>query len=431
MKSLRYMMDSKIRFPLLLLCFLVYPIITIAQQKEDQRFNLTVTNESLNEVLDRLSQMAGVNFTFNAADPTFAKKITYQAKEKHFDQLLAELLVLSGHNFRQIGNQLVVFPVEIADEPQQAVSQAPLVRYDTIFQIIEKPVVQTDTLVRYETMVQIDTLIIRDTVVKEVFRDSPKRDIKRLPKDIFRFEPNREDGLALGFFYGRQYSGTSHTADQINETLLNLNKETETPGFRHFSLGTELMYNKNKWTFSAGIQLTGFATRFQYDDIQQTGGYYRTDTISWYYNLVQTDTTWFPVTDSTYLPLEKSEFYYNQLNRLGYLDFQLGVAYNFYADDNISIYLKAAGGLSLLIYKDGVLLRNDNGFPGMPFEEATFSSSLISYMLGTGVKYKAFDWWDVYAELAYRSHLGSFLNDYAIEKRNYGIGLKVGLIYYF
>lgn len=83
-------------------------------------------------------------------------------------------------------------------------------------------------------MVQIDTLIIRDTVVKEVFRDSPKRDIKRLPKDIFRFEPNREDGLAWGFFYGQYYGGYSQTADQIHETLLNLSKETETPVFRNF-----------------------------------------------------------------------------------------------------------------------------------------------------------------------------------------------------
>ncbi len=425
------MMVPKIRLSVWMLSFLLLPLTNIAQQEDDQRYDFEINNQSLHEVLDRLSQMAGVNFTFNAADPTFAKKITYQAKEKHFDQLLAELLVLSGHNFREIGNQLVVFPVEIADEPQQVVSQAPLVRYDTVFQIIERPVIQTDTLVRYETMVQIDTLIIRDTVVKEVFRDSPKRDIKRLPKDIFRFEPNREDGLAWGFFYGQYYGGYSQTADQIHETLLNLSKETETPVFRNFSLGTELLYNKNKWTFSAGIQLTGFATRFQYDDIQQTGGYYRTDTISWYYNLVQTDTTWFPVTDSTYLPLEKSEFYYNQLNRLGYLDFQLGVAYNFYADDNISIYLKAAGGLGLLLYNDGLLLRNTSGFPGEPYTEEAFSSSLISYMTGAGVKYKAFDWWDIYAELAYRSHLGSVLEDYVIEKRNFGIGLKVGLIYYF
>ncbi len=123
--------------------------------------------------------------------------------------MLAELLVLSGHNFRQIGNQLVVFSVEIENQPQQAVAQAPLVRYDTIFQIIEKPVVQTDTLVRYETIVQVDTLIIRDTVVKEVFRDAPRRDFKNLPKDIFRFQPNREDGLALGFFMGSIMAGTA------------------------------------------------------------------------------------------------------------------------------------------------------------------------------------------------------------------------------
>ncbi len=425
------MMVPKIRLSVWMLSFLLFPLINIAQQEENQRYDFEVNNKPLYEILDRLSKMAGVNFTFNAADPTFAKTISYQANAKHLDQILAELLVLSGHNFRQIGNQLVVFPVEVADVPQQAVREVPVVRYDTVFQIIERPVIQTDTLVRYETIVQIDTLIIRDTVVKEVFRDSPKRDIKRLSKDLFRFEPNREDGLAWGFYYGQYYGGFSQTADQLNETLLNLNKETETLGFRNFSLGTELMYNKDKWTFSVGMQLTGFVTRFQYDDIQQTGGYYRTDTISWYYNVAQTDTTWFPVTDSTYLPMEKSEFYYNQLNRLGYLDLQLGVAYSFYADDNISMYLKAGGGLGLLLYKDGVLLRNISGFPGVPYKEEAFSSSLISYMIGTGVKYKAFDWWDIYAEVAYRSHLGTILNDYAIEKRNYGVGLKVGLIYYF
>ncbi len=424
-------MDTITRLLVLMLCFLLLPLMSIAQQDEVQRYDIEINNEPISVVLDRLSQMAGVNFTFNAADPTFAKSISYQAKGKQFDQMLAEVLVLSGHNFRQIGNQLVVFPVEVVEGPQQNVQQAPVVRYDTIFQIIEKPVIQTDTLVRYETIVQVDTVIVRDTVLKEVFRDAPRRDIKNLPKDIFRFEPNREDGLSWAFFYGQFYGGNSHSAEQVDDALLALNNETETPGFRHFSMGTELMYNKNNWTLSAGMQLMGFSTRFKYNDIQQTGGYYRTDTISWYYNVVQTDTSWFPVTDSTYLPMEKSEFYYNQLNRIGYLDLQLGVAYSFYADDNFSAYVKAVAGLGLLMYKDGVLLGNTNGFPGVPFKEEAFSSPLISYMVGTGIKYKAFDWWDIYGELGYRSHLGSVLNDYVIEKRNFGLGLKVGLIYYF
>ncbi len=75
------MMVLKIRLSVLWLCLLALPIISKAQQMENKRFDLEVNNESLYEVLDRLSQMAGVNFTFNAADPTFAKKSPIRPKK--------------------------------------------------------------------------------------------------------------------------------------------------------------------------------------------------------------------------------------------------------------------------------------------------------------------------------------------------------------
>lgn len=72
---------SKIRLSVWMLSFLLLPLTNIAQQEDDQRYDFEINNQSLHEVLDRLSQMAGVNFTFNAADPTFAKKSPIRPKK--------------------------------------------------------------------------------------------------------------------------------------------------------------------------------------------------------------------------------------------------------------------------------------------------------------------------------------------------------------
>ncbi len=385
-------------------------------------------NLPLSQVLDRLSQLAPLNFTYNSADASFSKTIDYAARGKTAEQMLAEILSISGHDIRQIGNQMVVFPLPVQ---QQAASPPPPTlpapRPDTVLRIVEVPVIVRDTLVLRETVVQRDTVVVRDTIIKEVVRDG-RRDLKRLPKDIFRFEPNREDGWSVSMHYGQYYGGFANSGEDT--PLLNLNKQTESSTFRHYSLGAAVNLHKKQWTFTAGAQLKGFSSRFRYDDLQRSGGFYQTDTISWYYTIVQTDTTWFPVTDSIFLPIDKSEFYYNQLNRLGYLEVYAGLAYSYFSNNTFSLYVNANVGAGFLIYRDGVLIQNVAGFPGAQYKQQDIAGTLLTYQFGTGMRYKAFDWIDLFGEITYQGHTGNLFDNYVVDKRNTAFGLKIGLYRY-
>jgi hypothetical protein len=423
--------------PLLMVFLIVWPVLlwhaASAQQATEKRYDFTATNEALSKVLDRLSQAASINFSYNSADASFAKPITYSARGKTIQDITTEILNLSGHGFRQIGNQLVVFPneplPEITDIQPDPLPNS-LQEADTIR---VQQVIVRDTIIKYETVTQLDTLIVRDTVFveKEIYRGGRRADLKKISADIFRFEPNREDGWAINFHYGQHFGGIRNKTNQGVPELFSLVESTESASFRNYSLGSELLYNKGKWTISGGLQLTGFATRLKHNDIQSSGGYYRTDTISWYYTVVQTDTTWFPVTDSTYLPLNRREINYNQLNKTGYLDLVLGASYSFYSDANLSLYLKANLGAGFMIYNEGVLLHNKVDFPGEEYKNEDFNSSLFFYQIGGGLRYKAGNWFDVFGELSLRNYFGSIMNSYPIDRRYYTMGIKAGLIYYF
>lgn len=431
---LRLKPDKKVLF---ILSFWLIHLSAISQQHANRHYSFDAKGQSLTVVLGRLAQLSPVNFTYNSADPSFSKKINYRATNKPFDQILSDILKLSGHSSRQIGNQLVVYrldnpPAEAVQPEKETPGLPPVARIDTVLSVVERPVILTDTLVLTDTVVRTDTLHLHDTVYleKEVIRYR-RPGLKNSAKNFFKFEPNRNDGLSLAFSYGQYYGGSSCSAGSEYAELLALTKETESMSFRNYALGSDLNYTKSKWTFSAGLQLSGFSNRFKYNYIQSTGGYYQTDTISWYYNIIEEDTTWIAVTDSSYLPLDKQEVYYNQLNRLGFLDLQAGLTYSYFANESFRLYLKAAFSYSFLVYRDGILLQDKPGFPGIEYSETDFVKGLYSYQFGTGISYIAGNSIDLFAELSYKSYSSKLINDYPIDKRYFGIGLKVGLIFYF
>lgn len=420
---------------LITICLWLAYLMAFSQLHQNENINFEVENQSIRRALDRLGEMAGLNFTYNAADPSFNRTIDYKAIDKPLSQVLEELLKRSGHDYKRIGNQLVVFVAEqtreeTVAEPEYSPSR-PAVP-DTVH-ITSPPVVVYDTVVQFETITQTDTLVIRDTVFIKQPESAkvPAASIKRLSSDIFRFEPNREDGWALSFSYAQFYGGIHNTAGDAHAALLDKSNETESFSLRNYALGIGGLYNMNQWSFSAAVGLSGFSNRFRYEDVNSSGGYYQIDTISWYYTLPSADTIWFPVTDSSYLPLDFQETRYNQLNRVGFLDLQISAAYRFFFREAYHVYVKAGFGGAMPIYKDGVLLQNKENHPGIDFGEKNFADLLLFYEGGAAVSYYIADWFDLFAELTYKRYMTPLVSDYALDKRFHGGGLRIGLVYYF
>ena len=434
---IRYNLNSwYIVFCLSLMC--VAP--GIAQDLNTTAYDFEVKNKPLYEVLDKISDLASINFTYNSNESAFAQRITYKASKKTIEAILNDVLTLSGQKYKKIGKQWVVYAKENTKEvPRVAVElpipNAAVTREEVMVQTrvlpVSKPdtIVVRDTLFLKETLIHKDTIVIRDTVtvIKEI-RHNRRPGFRNFPKDFFQFDPNRSDGPFLSLSYGQYYGGFQNSADAGFEKLLQLNKQSESSGFRNFAVDGDFGYSYKKWSVSLGVGLKGFSNRFKYSQLITSGGYFRQDTVSWYYNISEMDTTWFAVTDSTYLPFEKEEVNYNQFNRLGLLDFQLGVAYTWFAYGNARLYIKGALGYSMIIYQDGILIKNTKDYPGVEYSAAIMNKHRMSYQVGTGINYMAGNKFDIFAEVGYKGYTKSMVVDYPVDKRLYAVGIKVGLI---
>lgn len=416
----------------------------LAQNKNTTAFDFEVKNKPLYEVLDRLSDLASINFTYNSNEAAFAQKITYKASKKTVEVILNDVLNLSGQKCKKIGNQWVIYAnanEDTRESPPEVMElsapQASLPNKDTIDRSpvlsISKPdtLILRDTLVLKETLIRRDTIVVRDTVtvIKEIRRNR-KPGFRNFPQNFFQFDPNRSDGAFLSLSYGQFYGGVQNTSDPGFETLLQLNNQSESLSFRNFCVSGELGYNYKKWAVSLGVGLKGFSNRFKHNQLITSGGYYRQDTVSWYYNISEMDTTWFAVTDSTYLPHEKDEVNYNQFNRVGFLDFQLGLAYTWLAFENTRFYVKGGVGYGLMIYHDGILIQNEQNYPGLEYSASSLNKHQMSYQVGTGVNYMAGNRFDIFAEVSYYGFTKSIIADNPIEKRLYSVGVKAGLIFF-
>ncbi len=437
--NIRYTLNNRY---LVVCLFLIFTIPGTAQDTNTTAYDFEVKNKPLYEVLDKLSTLASINFTYNSNEPAFGQRITYKASKKTFDNILNDILILSGQKSKKIGNQWVIYaneaiketPVENVVLPEQKIVEpleSTIAPINTVQVIKPDTLFLKDTIILKETVIQKDTIILKDTItiIKEV-RHNRKPGFRNFPKDFFQFDPNRSDGIFLGLSYGQYFGGVQNKSDAGYEDLLKLSNDSESLSFRNYSLGADVGYSYNTWAFSFGLGLKGFSNRFKYSQLITTGGYYRHDTVSWYYNVAEMDTTWFAVTDSTYLPFEKVEVNYNQLNRLGMLDLQLGVAYTWFAYANTRLYLKGGVGYSMMIYHDGILLQNKRDFPGMNFSEASLARNRMTYQLATGINFMAGNSFDLFAEIGYQGYSKSLINEYPIEKRLFSVGFKMGIIFF-
>ncbi|MBU1009283.1 MAG: STN domain-containing protein [Bacteroidetes bacterium] len=416
--------------------FFMLTMLTTAQQVEVKRYDFEVKNQPLDQVFKQLAALEKVHFSFNASDLATEKPVTYIGKNKTFREILTGVLAPSGNYFRFVGNQVVVFKPANAAEREAIDSKAeekqnkqtpddqpalvmPLVRqlHDTIIRV--------DTIWRTDTLVKTDTVFIRELVKPEPPESKPEG------KKSLRFEPDRDNGWLMGFTYAQMGNQFGFSSSEPDGELLRIVKESESISFRNFSLGAEAGYNTGKWSFNTGLQFTGFSNRFKFLDEQSVGGYYDVDTLDAYYTVVLTDTTWIYITDSAYVPLDYRQYNYNQLNNLGYLEWQLSAAYNLYKKPDLRVYASLGLVMSQLIYSNGTLISNSNGFHGVDYDIINLQPTLISYKLGLGIRKKLSDWFDFTGELFYRHSMNSVYKDYSIDKKINATGLKAGIIYYF
>lgn len=407
-----------------LILFLIPPLHSQPETLDSVSF--TFQDEKLSTILIELAEAQNLNFSYDANDPVYNTRLNFSTAEKDPQKIIDELLINTGLAYKYIGNQIVLYQVEsgsgvVGDEASEVqTDDVPVVIVATTENTLNEVIYKIDTIYMMDTIYRIDTVRVTDTVFIE--KEKPKKPpskVKEIPVDFFQPGIEREKGWALGIYAVPVLSDFSLVKDQKSFSL------------RSFSLGIDAMKLLRRWNITFGLRLTQFNQRFTRQYSQTEGGVFETDTVDTYYTVTGADTSWFYVTDSSWIPLQTREFYQEGTNTLGYLEFNLAASFDVFQNKKMHVYIKAGGLVSFLIYKNGIAILDDDQANPVDFNDLKFNNINYGLTLGTGFEYKISDKADFYTELYYAGYFNELVPDIALDTQINAVGLKLGFVFYF
>ena len=389
--------------------------------QDEIKMSFSVQNVPLATALYRFSNQSGINLTYNAGDEVYRQIVTYEAVDKAPFVILGELLGLSGQKYKMIGNQVVLYPGVDKDSEAESLqsdindkisetSEPKLV----VPNVIKNPKVSKDTIFVFDTIfvAKIDTLLKIDTVFMEI----PAIDSSLV--NIDSTVDVRDKSWAVDFFVSPIFSSFSLVSGESSKKLSN------------YSIGFGVSKQINRCNINIAFGYLHFADNYTYNYKISDGGFYISDTIDEYYTVSGIDTSWFYLTDSTWKPLETKEYSYELDNKIGYLQFLGSFTYDIIKRKNSRYYIKGGLSCNVIVTKKGRAFNSDNP-NGIDFSNLGFESPVFSFLGAFGTKVQLAEKTDFVGELYYFSSFGNTVKDYPSETKMNGIGLQLGIRYYF
>jgi hypothetical protein len=429
---MKFSLKNLFLFILFLWLYSLVPSLSLAQtNNQDPKISISVVNEPISRVLDRLSRNTGITFSYNPDHIDASRLVSLNLKEIPLSDALASLLPQDKFGFRFSGNQVVIFrkPGSIQNESpgkepltETAVNKPPKILHDTVF--ITQTRTVRDTLALTDTIVKFDTVYIMRTVT----RDNPitGKDIfsnqTSLPEEQTR-ELKFEAGLSLTWLGSESlFDAPSNYISKLEEY-----KNSNSGSLISGSAGVDLRMSYARFSFNTGVSFTIFNGKLDYRYEVSTGGFFQKDTLDAYYTLNGSDTSWFYVLDSAYLPVDLEAFRYKTNVNQQYFELPFSLQYN-HPFGKMLVYARAgliagfhtgSNGLMILADEDGVV----------EMTEVKFKPLVLSSVFGAGILVPVTGKITFDAGLVYRQHLSSVLSDFPVELRSRAFGLKVGLVY--
>lgn len=439
--------SGKLRLPILLRQ--VVPILAViffsvlfpaqAQDASERTVSFDAQNEPLSSIIERLSRTYGFGFTYNATDESFAAPVTFRAVNMPLKQALTELLQITGHNFHLIGNQVVIVPALRLQPTNEARVVAPdndrKVRNAAVYEVPEQPKLAdaihlVDTVFVVQTVERTDTVIVRDTIWLEP--EPSQRRPGRLPsirQDIFRQEPDRDNGFWIGFGlssfqYSMKYANEPETLE-----LRQMVEQAEGIFFPNFSTTLKAGFTLQGWSIHTGIGISKFSQPFKHSFTISTGNYFRRDTLDAYFTVIQADTNWIFIMDSTWIPLDKQDFNTDILNRYTYIDLPVMVGFQRLIAPDLRVFINTGLNFAFPLSLTGKTISPYT--LGTPENLSNFkiTSPLTSFCFGAGVRYRMNALFDIVAGINTRMMLNRNLTDHPVRRRMNIASLNAGVIY--
>jgi hypothetical protein len=139
------------------------------------------------------------------------------------------------------------------------------------------------------------------------------------------------------------------------------------------------------------------------------------------------DTTWFYVTDSSWVNIDYRKFSYNHPNYYRYLELPFVVRIRLIQQKNLEFY--ALGGIipAFRIGGKALLIQHDEDNSVEWIQKSEITAFLISWQAGVGAILPLGSRWELFAECSFRNQLGSQLRDFPVRKNFSAVNIKTGI----
>ncbi len=447
-------MPGKTRYPVFILYLIIFILLqdkpAIAQQQPflDKKVSFTFTDIPLANCLHAIGNRSGVKFSYNPELIPPGRRINMRFNNIPLKEVLKLLLNDPAISFKEIGNQIVLYrgdPQQFPLEPnQQLIKGKPQLMLpakkipDTVYvyQLDTLIIKLTDTLFRSISITHFDTIRTMDTVFVEKGKSCLNAASIIHPGNAADSVKYRRFLENNGFYTGLYFAtlpgqATFKSRSAESASYLEMVKNANSGQSTKISAGIVAGYDYHWMGIRAGLGYSVLGEKFAYSFNVETGGLFRTDTIETFFTLSGNDTSWFYITDSTWIPKDDKRFTYKNSNSYRYIDIPFLVKLRFWHTKSAEIY--ALGGVSaaFLVSVDALQIDPDNMKNVIWTKESDLSPVLFSWHAGIGTSVKFTSRTGILAEATYSEQTNNQFKNSPINKRYSLIGIKMAAYFKF
>lgn len=392
-----------------------------------KKVTVDIKNQPVSFVLKSIGNQVGAKFSYDPLVIDAKRVVTVKEANQPLGEVLVRLFNNPAIAFKQVGNQIVIFSTiekQVQNNTPDNKNGKPVVTnpIDTIYIYKRDTItyVRTDTVYRYTVEIKTDTVVKHDTILIKQPLPSRKYRIKQKDK-FFSIEPY------AGYMYCKPVFGKEPNYDELYDLTI----KASSPRYSNFTGGLNLGYTYKAFATSTGLSYTRYSDNFNFIKTEYTGGYYDVDTVETYFSVHGTDTSWYFIKDSTYLPVESHETRIRNNNSYSYLEIPLQLSIRLLNTERVSLWTDAAVIGGFLLHNDVYSFDPEETNKTIVLSKSDLNPFVLTWQLGISAKLRMNNYLSAVLSGSYRSQTGTLHNGSGFSKHYNSVVLRYGLEFIF
>lgn len=396
-----------------------------------KKVTVDIKNQPVSFVLKSIGNQVGAKFSYDPRIIDARRIVTVKETSQPLGEVLVRLFNNSSIAFKQVGNQIVIFsttekPLEkpVQNNSPENKNGKPAVSnpIDTIYIYKRDTItyVRTDTVFRHTVQIKTDTVIKHDTIL--VKQPLPSRKFRIKQKDtFFSIEP------FAGYIYCKPVFGKEENFAELYDQIT----KSSSTGYSNFTGGFNLGYTHKSFAAASGLSYSRYSDNFNFIKTEYIGGYFDVDTVETYFSVHGTDTSWYYIKDSTYLPVESHETSIRNNNSYSYLEIPLQLSIRILNTERVSLWTDAAATGGFLLHNDVYSFDPEETNKTIILDKTDLKPFVFSWQLGISAKLRMNNNLSAVLSGSYRSQTGTLQNGNGFSKHYNSVVLRYGLEFIF